>query len=119
MTSRVCLSNVRMLVCFALVSCLLPMALSSQENEPKPLKKVIPLYPEVLKRMGISGTVRLKVTIATDGSVKEIEARGGSAIFTESVSKAVKQWRYPPSDKQRVADVSVEFSCCNTVTTSP
>ena len=56
----------------AFVACTLPTALSSQEIEPKPLKKVIPAYPDVLKRMGLSGTVRLKVLIAPDGSVKDI-----------------------------------------------
>ena len=103
----------------AFVACTLPTALSSQEIEPKPVKKVIPAYPEVLKRMGLSGTVRLKVLIAPDGSVKDIEVRGGGAIFAESASKAVKQWRYPPGDKARSADVSVDFECCATVITSP
>jgi TonB family protein len=119
MNSRSRLLNVRTIAGFALLLCLAPLPSSSQESAPKPLKKVIPEYPEVLKRMGVSGIVRLRVTIGPDGSIKEIEVRGGSAIFTESVSKAVKQWRYPPSDKARVADVSVEFDCCATVITTP
>jgi TonB family protein len=108
----------RLALC-ACVAGLLPFVLASQENEPKPVKKVVPAYPDVLKRMGISGTVRVRVTIAPDGSVKDVEARGGSAIFAEAVTRAVKEWRYPPSDRQRVSNVSVAFECCNTVTTIP
>jgi TonB family protein len=111
--------SVQRLAFCAVLACSLPLAVSSQENELKPLKRVIPAYPDVLKRMGLSGTVRVKVTVAPDGSVKEIEVLGGGAIFAESVSKAVKQWRYPAADKTRVTDVSVEFNCCATVVTSP
>jgi TonB family protein len=113
------LRNVRVFVCCTLLSGVLPLGVSSQEGEPKPLKKTLPVYPEVLRKMGLSGTVRLKVTIASDGSVKDIEILGGGAIFAEAASKAVRQWRYPPGAKDRVAEVSAEFECCNTVKTSP
>ena len=113
------LRNVRAFACGAFLFCVLPLGVSSQESELKPVKKVAPVYPDVLKKMGISGTVHLKVVVATDGSVKDIEVHGGSAIFAESASKAVKQWRYAPGGKDRIADVSVEFECCTTVKTSP
>jgi TonB family protein len=113
------LRNVRVLVCCALLAAALSLGVFSQEGEPKPLKKVLPVYPEVLRKMGISGTVRLKVTVAADGSVKDVEVQGGGAIFAEAASKAVKQWRYPAGAANRVAEVSAEFECCNTVKTSP
>jgi TonB family protein len=114
------LRNVRVWVCCALLAAALPLGVSSQEAaEPKPLKKILPAYPEVLRKMGISGTVRLKVTVAADGSVKDIEVQGGGAIFAEAASKAVRQWRYPAGSNNRVAEVSAEFECCNTVKTSP
>jgi TonB family protein len=99
---------------------LLPLAVISQESEPKPLKKVMPTYPEVFKGRGIYGAVHLKVQVDADGAVKSIEVLGGNPIFSEAASKAVKQWRYPTSTKeQRVATVSVEFECCYTVKTTP
>jgi len=118
-TSSDSLRNVRVLVCCTLLAAALPLGISSQEVELKPLKKTLPAYPEVLRKMGISGTVRLKVTIAADGSVKDIEVHGGGAIFAEAASKAVRQWRYPAGSNNRVAEVSAEFECCNTVKTSP
>jgi TonB family protein len=119
MNSQPRLRNVCSAACFLILGAIQPLAVSSQDLAPKPLKKVLPEYPDALKKMGISGTARLRITIATDGTVKDLEVLGGSAILAESASKAVKQWRYPASEKQRIAVVTVEFECCNTVRTSP
>ena len=97
----------------------LPLAVTSQESEPKPLKKVMPTYPDVFKGRGIYGTVHLKVQVDIDGSVKAVDVLGGNPIFAEAAAKAVKQWRYPAGGKERVATVSVEFECCYTVKTIP
>jgi TonB family protein len=101
------------------VGCLLPLMVISQEGEPKPLKKVIPAYPEVFKGRGIYGAVHLKLQVDADGSVKTIDVLGGNPIFADASAKAVKQWRYPASGKERTATVSVEFECCYTVRTKP
>jgi TonB family protein len=112
---------VRFALYFALPGVVVPLPVSSQESELiKPSKKVVPAYPDVMKHAGISGTVRVRVFIGPDGTVKDVETRGGSAIFVDAVTKAVKQWRYlPTGEHQRVSDVTVSFECCNTVTTIP
>jgi TonB family protein len=98
---------------------LLPLAVSSQDAEPKPLKKVIPAYPEIFKGRGIYGTVHVKLQVDADGSVKSIEVLGGNPIFSDAAIKAIKQWRYPAGSKERTATVSVEFECCYIVKTTP
>ena len=112
-------SHTRSALCLALALAFLPAAVVPQENAPRVLKKVIPAYPEILAKMGVSGTVRVKVTIAADGSVKDVEARGGNAIFIDSVAAAVRNWKFVPGERQRSAEVAVTFTCCNTVTTAP
>ncbi len=112
----------RAAVCLAFALSMLPASLSSQsqpENEPRILKKVLPTYPEVLKRMGVGGVVRVKVTIGADGSVKDVEARGGNAIFADAVAGAVRNWKYAAGERQRTAEVTVTFTCCTTVTSVP
>jgi TonB family protein len=111
----------RFAVFFALLGVVVPLPMSSQESELiKPSKKVVPAYPDVMKHAGISGTVRVRVFIGPDGTVKDVETRGGSAIFVDAVTKAVKQWRYlPTGEHQRVSEITVSFECCNTVTTIP
>src|SRR5262249_31256009 len=106
---------------FALLGLVVPLPTSSQEPEPlKPTKNVLPIYPEILKHPGISGTVKVRAIVGPDGTVKDVEARGGGAIFIDAVTKAVKQWRYMPTGElQRVSEITVTFECCNTVTTIP
>jgi TonB family protein len=111
-------------LCLAAAMAFLPSAVVPQENAPKEnqprlLKKVIPAYPEILKKMNVSGTVKVHVTVATDGSVKDVEVKGGNAIFIDSVAAAVRNWKFVASDHQRAADVTVNFFCCSTVTTVP
>jgi TonB family protein len=119
MNSRHWTRGVRWGVLCAVVCGLLPLAVSSQDAEPKVLKKVIPTYPEVFKGRGIYGTVHVKLQVDTDGTVKSIEVLGGNPIFAEAATKAIKQWHYSASGKERTATVSVEFECCYTVKTTP
>ena len=121
MDSQIRQGMVRFAAYFALLGLIVPLPMSSQESEQlKPTKKVVPAYPEVLKHAGISGTVRVRVTIGPDGTVKDVEAKGGGAIFIDAVTKAVKQWHYAPTgEHQRVSEITVTFECCATVTTVP
>jgi len=112
-------SHARAALCLALALTFTTAAAIPQETAPKALKKVIPTYPEILAKMGVSGTVRVKVTIGADGSVKDVEARGGNAIFIDSVAAAVRNWKFVPGERQRTAEISVTFTCCATVTTTP
>jgi TonB family protein len=111
--------GLRLLLLCLVPAVLLPFAVTSQESEPKPLKKVIPSYPEVFKGRGIYGAVHVKVTVDTDGTVKSVEVLGGNPIFSEASTKAIKQWKFAAAGKERIANVTVEFECCYTVKTIP
>lgn len=81
----------------------------SQDSDRKVLKKVEPEYPAVLRDKGIGGTVRLRVTVRPDGTVKDVQTIGGNAVLVESATRAVKQWRYAPSEKEASIDLSIRF----------
>jgi TonB family protein len=119
MTSSKLLTHARAALCLALALTFLTTAAVPQETLPKVLKKVVPAYPDILKKMNVSGTVRVSVTINSDGTVKDVENRGGNAIFVDSVASAVSNWKFAPSDHPRTAEVSVTFICCSTVLTKP
>jgi periplasmic protein TonB len=59
--------------------------------------RVKPDYPDSWKREGMQGTVHLHVTIAKDGSVRDIKVVDGDSRLAKSAEKAVKQWRYKPA----------------------
>jgi protein TonB len=59
--------------------------------------RVQPIYPVVAKTAGISGVVRLRAIIATDGSVRQLEVLSGNLILAQSAIAAVHEWRYRPT----------------------
>jgi TonB family protein len=81
----------------------------AQDAARKIVKKVPVQYPLVLKMKGIGGTVRLKVYIKPDGSVRDTEVLGGSAILAESAQRSVNQWKFSPGSSETIMEVSVVF----------
>lgn len=91
----------------ALLSC--PASARAQETTRKVLKRVEAQYPSILKKRGIGGIVRLRVIVKADGTVREVEVLGGSAILADSAQKAVKQWVFTPGAAESTVEVSVVF----------
>ena len=50
-------------------------------------------YPATLERLYIGGVVRLKVVVASNGTVQSTELIGGNPILGQSAVTAVKQWK--------------------------
>lgn len=67
------------------------------------------MYPELLRERGIGGTVRLKVTVRADGTVREVQLEGGNPILAESAIRAVKLWRYEQGESEATAEVVIHF----------
>ena len=74
--------------------CALPAKAQESAHERKILKKVEAQYPSILKSRGIGGTVRLKVSIKADGTVKDVEVLGGNPTLADAAEKAVRQWKF-------------------------
>ncbi|HTV57353.1 MAG TPA: TonB family protein [Verrucomicrobiae bacterium] len=79
--------------------------MTAGELRPKPARvelgelvsHVEPDYPAETIQEQVEGTVKLRVTIAKDGRVQEIEPMGGPPALTGTSVAAVKQWRYRPT----------------------
>jgi TonB family protein len=66
----------------------------SNESARKVVRKAEPRYPEIAKKMNISGTVKVVAVVAPDGTVKGVEAIGGSPLLVQASQNAVKEWRF-------------------------
>ncbi|HEY4840040.1 MAG TPA: energy transducer TonB [Candidatus Acidoferrales bacterium] len=60
------------------------------------LHKVAPVYPAEAQSKHVQGFVRMRVTVATNGSVKAVEIVDGDPLLVEAAKQAVMQWRYTP-----------------------
>src|SRR5258708_24656883 len=65
-----------------------------QEIDRKPKIKVAPVYPELAKRMNITGVVKVQITVATNGSVKNVKVVGGHPVLATAALDALKRWRF-------------------------
>ncbi|HWX37894.1 MAG TPA: energy transducer TonB [Candidatus Sulfotelmatobacter sp.] len=70
---------------------------------------VKPAYPDVARRMHITGTVRLEATVTADGHVRDTRVLGGSPMLVEEATNAVKKWKYEEAPKETVETVEVVY----------
>ncbi len=75
----------------------------------KVVKTIAAQYPSVLKRRGIGGTVKLRVMVNPNGTVKDVQVLGGNPILADCAMKAVKQWVFVSSEKEENIEISVGF----------
>jgi protein TonB len=73
-----------------------PLQVSTGAQEGRLIHRVEPRYPEIAKRTGRGGTVRLSVLVSTDGNVKKVKLIEGSPMFAMAAQEAVSQWKYRP-----------------------
>jgi TonB family protein len=87
------------------------LAVYQAENDGarKLISRLEPVYPDILKSNHIGGTVRLKVTIASNGLVEDVELLGGSPILAEAAMAAVKKWVYAAGRSRTMTEVSIPF----------
>ncbi|HYL10207.1 MAG TPA: TonB family protein [Candidatus Acidoferrales bacterium] len=70
--------------------------LDADELSKRVITVVKPAYPDLARRAGIEGTVRLEIQVNKDGTVQVRKALEGSPVLREAAASAVKQWRYHP-----------------------
>ena len=83
--------------------------IKTDELTRKPKTKVSPVYPELAKRMSITGTVRLSVVVSANGQVKNTKAIGGHPILVSAAMDAMKQWRFEPAAVESSGVVEFKF----------
>lgn len=61
---------------------------------------VPPVYPSVAERRGIEGWVEVELTVASDGTTRDIAIVDGShdAAFHDVTIEAVREWRFEPRE---------------------
>ena len=71
--------------------------------------KVQPSYPELARKMKITGAVKIEVTVAPNGSVKEARIVGGHPVLANSALDAAKKWRFEPAASESTGVIEFKF----------
>ena len=82
---------------------------SVEEGKRKIRTKPNPAYPELARRMGIAGKVRIEVLVAPDGRVKNTRAIGGHPVLVQACVEALKEWRFDPATEETTQIIEFDF----------
>jgi TonB family protein len=80
-----------------------------QELNRKVKSKVSPTYPELARRMNITGVVKVLITVTTSGTVKDAKLIGGHPVLASSALDAVKKWRFEAAPQESTGIVEFRF----------
>ena len=75
--------------------------------------KTSPVYPELAKKMNISGTVKVEVTVNPSGHVVSARAIGGHPLLIDASVNAAKQFKYEASTEETKEVVEFKFNGAN------
>ena len=71
--------------------------------------KTAAIYPELARRMNICGVVKVQITVATNGAVKNAKLVGGHPLLASAALDAVRKWRYEASKEETTGIVEFRF----------
>ena len=71
--------------------------------------KVQPVYPELARKMNLTGTVKVEVVVSPNGSVKEAKVVGGHPVLANAALDAVRKWRFEPAASESSGVVDFKF----------
>ncbi|MDP9038154.1 MAG: energy transducer TonB [Acidobacteriota bacterium] len=79
----------------------------SAERRPL-LLRVRPSYPELARRMHVSGNVVLAVEVRPNGSVGDAHVESGHALLRQAAEEAVRRWRFAPGPATTIS-ITIAF----------
>lgn len=86
---------------------------SSDEGKRKVKARVAPVYPDLAKRMNVTGKVKIEVVITPDGRVKSTRAVGGHPLLVQACLDAVKEWKFAAAPEETTQVVEFDFTAGN------
>jgi TonB family protein len=100
-----------LLLCLICCLCLTGVAPSQQASPElrKIVRKTLPMYPEIAKRMNLSGTVKVLAVVAPDGTVKAVQPMGGSPVLIQAAQDAVYKWKFATGSAETKEPIELHF----------
>jgi TonB family protein len=104
-------------ICVLIIAVALAVVLLSQTStaqardhaERKVVSQISPFYPEIAKRMHVTGVVKIEVVVRANGKVKSTKVLGGSPVLIESATDAVFKWRFAVAPEESTEAVQITF----------
>jgi TonB family protein len=86
---------------------------NTDDGKRKIKTKTSPTYPELARRMNVSGKVKIEVIITPDGHVRSSRVIGGHPLLVQSCQDAVKEWKFLPAPEETTQVIEFDFRGSN------
>jgi protein TonB len=91
-----------------------PLRVGGDIKEPKKIRDVKPVYPEIAMASGVQGIVILELRLDEEGGVASAKILRSQPLLDQAALDAVGQWKFTPTllngaPVEVVMNVSVEF----------
>ncbi|HTT20418.1 MAG TPA: energy transducer TonB [Candidatus Sulfotelmatobacter sp.] len=81
----------------------------SDEINRRAKTRVQPSYPDLAHKMKIGGTVKVEITVAPNGTVKEARIVGGHPVLANAALDAARKWRFEPAPAESTGVIEFKF----------
>lgn len=72
--------------------------------------RVSPVYPELAKRMRITGMVKVEASVDAAGKVTGVKTVSGNRALSSAAEDAVSKWKFVSAADASTVDVDVNFA---------
>ena len=72
--------------------------------------RVQPVYPEIAKRLKISGAVAIEATVNAEGKVTAVKTISGNRLLSTAAEEAVQKWKFKSGAGETTVQVVLSFS---------
>jgi TonB family protein len=86
---------------------------ATDEGKRKVKSKAALVYPELARRMNVSGKVKIEIIITPDGHVRSTRVLGGHPLLVQACQDSVKEWKYFPAPEETTQIVEFDFHGTN------
>jgi TonB family protein len=86
-----------------------PVAWGQDTINRKVKTRVAAVYPDLARRMNITGVVKIEITVSANGSIKNAKLVGGHPVLANAALDAVKKWRFETGPEESTGVVEFRF----------
>jgi TonB family protein len=96
----------------AIAICAIPAcAQSGQVEEKRSVERLVqPIVPEFATKLNLTGTVKIEVTIASDGTVRSTRILGGHPVLASAAESAAQKSTFQPGPRETTEIIECKFS---------
>jgi TonB family protein len=79
------------------------------DSKRKVVNRVLPIYPAMARTINLRGSVKIEAVVATNGTVKLVEIKGGHPLLAQAAESAIRKWKWEPATHETREPIEVKF----------